>query len=287
MHFMESPLKVYYPYGGKHFIAIWWTHNEQNQFVVSKTKSGMDAVLNSIINKFVGSNYTNDSVEVRKSFEIEIVAPPLELCEKAAKIFREKEVSDFFREVCYSFSELKEHKLNLPSTFEYCNKYEEKYPSKPQGKESDDPKHYDCLNCYNKIKLATLSMEAFHEKYHESWSSADFNRSQYVSKKDPLLLTSRAELASSEKILWAATPNFGHHASGTSMDVVEDDRLRDVLFYFHIVQELSVDHYEIFLKNRKLKQQEENKKWQQEQGKLRKNKILMDLKNKLSVFTGK
>jgi len=56
------PLKVYYPYGGKHFMLRWEEHSVGQQLVLAKSKNAIFNTAKSIIKKYPYSNFDKREV---------------------------------------------------------------------------------------------------------------------------------------------------------------------------------------------------------------------------------
>ena len=247
---MNHPLKVYFPHGGKHFIAQFWTHDEQNQIVVAKSLSALDRTLNLLIEK-------DYDLQVKEIFEVDFVSPPKSLCELAKVEARKIQVEEFYKLITFYVKELVDNKKQLPGIFKICTKW------KPVGNDvskDDKDHHYYCKNCYEKIALKNLSFEEFYEKYHLTWDSTFNNRKQFV---DERAVYSRAKPAYQNE-LWFVNPNFGHHSSGATIRLVEDPTVyvntSPVLFYFHKIKEIDNSKYVDLLKEIKQKQKEKDKR---------------------------
>ncbi len=251
----DHPLKVYYPHGGKHFIAIWWTHDEQNQIVVAKSMSALEKTLNIAIQK-------NYDFEIKEMFEIDIVSPPDSLCALAKKKARENEVQSFFQRVVFEIKDLNENNIQIPEIFGICNRWK----SNRKGLlKKDDPKHFECKNCNDGILLKTLSLEEFYEKYYAGWDDL-LNVPKQMAYKDEKALYSRADTATSGLQLWCVEPRFGHHFSGilictTDQNISPDSYIGtdSVLFYFHKYKEIDNSKYKQIIKEIKDKREEKEK----------------------------
>ena len=248
----DHPLKVYYPHGGKHFIATWWTHDEQNQIIVAKSLKALEKTLSVTIDRY-------PDFEVKEMWEVEIVAPPEDFCQTKKEKLRKTQVEEFFRNVVYSFSYQLGIKDLLPEVFQPCSRWKKPY------KESDssslnDPQHRNCGNCVDGIKLRLLSKEEFYEKYHEQYEKTiRFNRT-FVDTK---ALYSKASPAVDLNDLWLVSTEFGHHSYGARLMKVKETKNYDMyecLFYFYKRNEIDISKYKLL--SEKLK--EENKKLREE-----------------------
>lgn len=246
---MDHPLKVYFPHGGKHFIAQFWSHNKQNQIVVAKSLSALDRTLNLLIEK-------DYDLQVKEIFEVDIVSPPKSLCEIAKVEARKIQVEEFYKLITFYVKELVDNKKQLPDIFEICSKWK---PYHNDVSKDDKYCHFYCKNCYEKIALKNLSLEEFYEKYHAKWQSVFDNQKRFV---DERAVYSYADTAYKSE-LWYVNPNFGHHSSGATIRLVEDPSVyintSPVLFYFHKIKEIDNSKYVDLLKEIKQKQKEKDK----------------------------
>lgn len=230
----DHPLKVFYPYGGRHFIAVWWTHDEQNQIVVAKSLNALDKTLNIAIEN-------NSDIELKEMWEVEIVAPPDKLCQIAKAEARKIEVNDFFRSIVGYLNELLENEIPIPEMFKVCDRWENDDLSM---KEENDEHHWNCKNCVEKFSLKSLTLDEFYDKYNSNWN-AMHNVPKYAESK---ALYGLAGTANENDELWCAEPQFGHHCNGTSLSIVSQDpedyiNTSSVLFYFHKIKEVDCSKY--------------------------------------------
>lgn len=270
----DHPLKVYYPHGGKHFIAAWWTHDEQHQIIVAKSLSSLEKTLNVAIDR-------NSDFEVKEILEVEIVAPPEDFCQTKKEKLRKTQVEEFFRDVVYSFCYQPfcyqpGIKDLLPEVFRPCSRWKKPY----KGSDSSsltDPKHHNCGNCVDGIKLRLLSKEEFYEKYHEQYEkTVRFNRT-FVDTK---ALYSKASPAVDLNDLWLVSTEFGHHSYGARLMRVKETKNYDMyefLFYFYKRNEIDISKYQLL--SEKLK--EENKKLQEEASRKSREKYKKEESEKL------
>lgn len=244
----DHPLKVYFPHGGKYFIAIWWTHDEQHQIVVAKSLSALENTLNIAINR-------NSDFEVKEMFEVDIVAPPVDFCQIKKEKLQKTKVIEFFNDVVWNISaNLDGKKEQYPEIFEPCSKWKKKYSS---FSKKEDTEHYYCDNCTSGIKLKSLSKDDFYQKYYDQYNQIlPFPPREHVDSK---VLYSNALPAKDLKNLWLAYPSFGHHARGVELmkaKAIQDCDMYACLFYFYKIKEIDNSKYKLL--SEKLK--EENKK---------------------------
>ena len=250
----DHPLKVYFPHGGKHFVAKFWTYDEQNQIVVAKSLSALDRTLNLLMQ--------NDcDLQIKEILEIDIVSPPKSFCEIAKSEARRIQVEEFFKLISFYVKELFDQKSQLPEIFKICTKW------KPTGNDvSKDDKlsHFYCKNCYEKIALKKLSLEEFYEKYHSKWESIFNSRQGRELPVNKLATYSRANFAYQNE-LWYAKTAFGGHSSGVKFCNIDEDKMEKyintfpVLFYFHKIKEIDNSKYINLLNEIKQKKEEKEK----------------------------
>jgi hypothetical protein len=247
---MDHPLKVYFPHGGKHFVAQFWTHNEQNQIVVARSLSALDRTLNLLIEE-------DCDLQVNEILEVNIVSPPESLCEMAKIEARRILTSQFFKLITFYIKELVDNKFEMPKAFKPCPKWETEYKDISR---KDDKNHLFCKNCYEKIALNALSPEEFYEKYHSKWESIFENRKPFVNE---LAVYSYAGSSTAKDELWYVDSDFGHHSSGVRFRLVDmADKCVNtypVLFYFHKIKEIDNSKYTDLLKKNKTKKQKKEK----------------------------
>lgn len=231
---MNHPLKVFYPLGGKHIITLWWTHDEQNQVAISRNQKSMDAMIHHIICK-------HEDCKIKQSYEVEIVAPSKYLCDLATAHQLQKNVKLFFEMVAAQMRKAIKANYKIPPIFSKCHKWESAYDEQGQY-EKDDPHHYSCRNCEQKITLSSLSKEEFYHLFHREWNKWF----EHKWSDNPKEVYSLAEMAKDDDVLWGAYSNNGYHCRGVVLSEVIPDNTKTILFYYRNPISLSVLEYEEF-----------------------------------------
>lgn len=234
---MNHPCKVYYPYGGHHYLVQWWTHNLQSMMILSRSKSALDQTVQKAIHHFG----EKDEIQIREGIEIDIVGPSENLIKKSTERARKQEIHNFVINVlCQVSSELRLNRA-LPPIFSQCSARNHDYCG-------DDV-------CILGLSL-NISKEDLYDKYHTAWNETVGLR-PYVCKKEQY---SRARQASNEERIWFAS-NKGF-SSGVEVFQVEVDcePTSPVNFYFVKLNELDITEYQ-----KQVSSLEEEKKKKREQ----------------------
>ncbi len=248
---MDHPLKVYYPYGGKHIITLWWTHNEQNHIAIARSQSAMDIMIRRFMDKY-------EDCTVKESYEVEIVAPSVKLCIVATDNKLQQEIDNFSNVVAETMFQVWKSGYKLPSLFSLCTKWEYKYPdSTYQSSEEDDVEHFCCKNCHRRIRLTSLTPDQLYNIYHDRWAETD-SRKSFNDKS----LYSNAEPAGDDEEIWGAYPDFGHHNYGITLSEVRIDNTEPILFYFRKLNTLSILEYQKLQEEKKKQKIEARKLWE-------------------------
>lgn len=272
IHNMEHPLKVYYPFGGKHIITIWWTRNEQNHVAIARNLSAMDFMLNCFIDKYP------DCI-VKESYEVEMVSPSEKLCNGAAYLKYKEDVDIFFDQFAYSMHEALEEGYSLPSIFNVCTNWICAYDDSSLS-ESQDKEHRYCKNCHYKITLSFLTKEQFYESYYSKWIVACPPRVI----RDKNAGYSLAEPAKDDEVIWGAYTNFGHHNTGVTISKVIQSNTEAILFYFRKLNYLSILGYQKLQKEKEKQRSESRKLWEKEHLASIKAHKKQNIEEALSIF---
>lgn len=211
-------LKVYYPYGGRHFLLHWWTYNERGHIVLAKTE---DHVLDIAIRVFE----KHPDAEIKSYLEAEIVGPSKLYGTQAEAFALRDRIENFRVEILCGLHNVLEAGKSLPPQFEACETYE------PEDEQERDEwvqrTHYSCKNCFEKIKMPGMTKEQLYEKYSEAWRKA-FPRDRYV---DQGLVLSQAEVAKDDEELYFANTAFGHHSSGIELNKIDHEKIDPKIDY--------------------------------------------------------
>lgn len=249
---MPHPLKVYYPFGGKHIITLWWTHNEQNQIAISPNQNSMESMLHCFLDKY-------EDCDIKESYEVEIVAPSKSLCDRAEANKLQENIKLFFEMVARQIGEAYKAKYKIPPIFTKCSKWESDYEDNGQT-EKDDLSHYSCRNCTERIALSSLTKEEFYHLFYDEWNKL-FPRNKY---RDEKAIYSRAETAKDDDVLWGAYSNFGHHCRGIALSEVIPDYTNTIQFYYRNPITISVLGYQKIQKEKAQQRALLRKQWDQE-----------------------
>lgn len=249
---MEHPLKVYYPFGGKHIITIWWTRNEQNHIAIARNLSAMDFMLNCFMDKY-------PDCTVKESYEVEMVAPSDKLCSMATSLKYMEDVRGFFEEFTHTMYEAWKEGYILPSIFNICNNWSCVYDDSSLS-ESKDKEHIHCKNCNRKITLNSITKEQFYEYYYSKWISLFSPRAF----RDKNATYSLAEQAKDDEVIWGAYTNDGYHNSGVTISKVFQSNTEAILFYFRKLNNLSTLGYQKLQKEKEKQRIEARKLWEKE-----------------------
>ena len=208
------PLKVQYPYGGKHFVMQWRTRSDGSHVVVAKSLRALEHVAKVIIKKYaLIRDFT-----IQKVLEVNMVSPPGALCLNAVRLQRTLDEEEFLRnaliDVHYA---ILEEGHQLPEPFVYC--------ACPQVSE-----YGYCNECDGLKVLSTMTATEFYGQYHAAWELANPKPSQNWDHS----MYSWAPEADPSKPLWAAGMDFGHHHNGIDLVEVQEGSTwnEKALFYY-------------------------------------------------------
>lgn len=250
----SHPLKVYYPFGGRHFILRWYNYNRQHSIILARSVEQIQLILSTILDK-------NFDILIKEGYEINIVAPPISLCEKATILANRELVNQFMREVCFFMkNNVMDKNQQMPSLFMPCNSWSPKkyFYTDDNGSEveyisnnyeEDDPDHYDCANCELCVKVIGITPDELYDEYHDSWNKTydTINPRTIISNNNqkiyPKAMYSKALTALSEEDLMFANTDFGPHRNGVCLDKVCPKNIDDILFYFYPVSEIDTTKF--------------------------------------------
>jgi len=233
----KYPLPVKFPgLAGKHLLLVWWTHNEQNRALVTKSVAAMDKAFQAYLDS---DRYSE--AEPRRLYEVDIVSPPLKLQQKyaRAKQEREKEIfGNWVGETCAGFDhdvkKWKKDPVPLPPGVTRCNEYrpDPEYFRGREVEEWDQERHSECLNqcwtgfCFDLERLYAEKRDKF---LALSWLS-----------EVGLRFPSRAPLAKPGRKLYELELSSGHHNDGNQLRLVKDVTYFDNTLFFCHAKELKV-----------------------------------------------
>lgn len=209
-------LKVFYPFGGEHYLLRWWTHGMQHQLIVAKSKSQAEGMFKSALD--------NHSDGVAKEFlRVDIVSPTKEQCEEYSEARFKQEVGSWKCNYLWIAKDYYEKYNKLPGKMEFCTNYKSE---DVDITEADDKTHYDCVNCSEKIRLVSSSFEELYlkdiEKYSNTWAR----------KPDRRMLKSKAPYPDTSKPIYAVGQSFGHHCTGILLEAGISAFPNEALFFY-------------------------------------------------------
>ena len=247
-------LLVSYPYGGKKVLLQWNTFNEGNNLILASCEQNMLGIIQRVF-------YRYPEMEIRGYCEIDIVAPSIRLCEKAAEQNRKINIDHFSYEIVERVKEVIEHEKLIPPQFAICSEY------KPEADidcgEWETKTHYTCENCLDTIKLVGMTKEELYDRYHEAWHAAN---PQYT-HADKKLMPSKAERAlDDEKLCYART---GFVSDGVIIvDPNKDEpeynpSYGSCLFFFRLLRQLDMKEIVSFVGGAKEMKKTKQKSYRQ------------------------
>jgi hypothetical protein len=222
---------VYYPHGGTHFLAHYWTYNERGHIMLARTE---DAILHMAKTIFAEAN----DAELKAYQEVEIVAPPPSFFVLRDQAEMEERISHFAIDIRCRLKDLLDAKKELPAPFLACAEYDPDEPEYHNG-EYDIAYHFDCKNCKDRIITSMSDAEVF-EKYGAEWEKLHPYKPPVRNKVVP----SRAQTANDGEELNYVWPNFGHHQGGIELRKMDKDSFflaqfvhSSALFFYRLIQE--------------------------------------------------
>lgn len=240
---MDHPLKVYYPYAGKHWILHWSTHQEQGHLALASSMESILYLAYSIINHY----HSHESFEIKSLSRIEMVSPSSQMCRLAAEDQHREDVNSFVRDVCFKLKEATDGKeIQFPSEFMTCDQFEFEIDVDYQPSSDDLKYHHACSNCFATIRLKNLSPEEFYQKYYHLWEKEFPSTTFPRAPGSPTAKYSQAPAAEDDEVIWQAFPDFGHHCGGAVLQKVDYSDIPEcrsfpiVLFYYRPLGELDI-----------------------------------------------
>lgn len=269
-----NPLKVYYPFGGIHYMLRWHTHRAQHKIILTCSREALTLVAHRVFKEEVDAKIC----EIQK---IDIVAPSDVMCARALVAQHEQAVKDFHDAVCFRAQMLHQSRERLPELFRLCMKYNPVY-----DENINDPDlvkdHWECRDCTYRIQVKGFSKEELYDCFHEAWDAAF----PYLGA-DYRLRDSQAEKAPDDKPLRAALPDFGHHSPGVVLRTEVSHETTPVLFYYFYVDDVNPSTFEATLTGFRNEADEEEKKAKELLFSQRRLKEYEDLKKVYRIFDTK
>ena len=272
MDLEDFQLKVYYPYGGKHYMLHCHTNDTQGVVLLAKSKAALDLVANRFLLK-------NDDATIKSAWIIEMVSPSDELVETARLDQIKSDIYLFKMDVTFRLKSLMDSGKSLPTQFEECISYESySEDSDYTPDEWSIEKHYGCKNCSDKIRFVKLTAEDLYYKYNKSWREI-FPHLPY---KNKLLRVSQAVKANDGEKFWCAI------GGGVTLNAVDaaiiNLNLDDTLFYYRQIEELNIDSYNQELANIKDEYKKQFAERSIRDRIYRENKNQLEIAKVLSIF---
>lgn len=271
---LNHPLRVVYPYGGKHFLLHYHTDSDQGHVILAKSTPSINKVFKSIIEN------TDEDIKIFSFYEIDIVAPSEELCDLAVKEQHLQDVEDFKNEIGFSLLEAIKRGKELPLNFKKCTNF---ISSRGYLDSSIEEDHYDCVNCGGVITHSFLAPKEFYDKYAKSWYLLNPKRINIAKE----WVYSKAGSSSDNNNIWIANPDFGHHQSGINLIRCQFSQpMRPALFFFKILEDLNFYDLKILCEeNKKMREFDNQKKISAEKTR-RDNEREFKILQLINFFTG-
>lgn len=198
MIFPEHQLKVYYPYGGEHFILRWHSHNEGHNLIIARSQASAEKLFQSALQEH------NDAT-AKEFLKINIVAPTDEIRQEYAATKLEHEIGCFWGGYVWKTRDYKEQYGTIPAKLKECQSYS---PDQEGAEEKSDEQHYYCLNCFEGFSPVSGTLESVY------LANRDAFLTRYPVHVDKKLVECRAEPADPNKRIHTVSPDFGHHQEG-------------------------------------------------------------------------
>lgn len=222
MNLPEHQLKVYYPYGGEHFILRWHSHNEGHNLILARSKASAERTFQSVLRKY-------SDTKAKEFLKINIVAPTDEIRQEYAKNKFDNEVRVFWGTYVWMARDYKEKFGSVPAKLKEC----QAYSSDQEGtEEKDDEAHYYCLNCFEGFFPVSGTLESIY------LANRDAHLAKYPDRFDKRLVECQASPADTNKRLYTIGGDFGHHQEGI---VLGENRLGLGRFFFFYQDPVEVD----------------------------------------------
>lgn len=212
----EFPFEVYYPFGGPHLIAQWWTYHEQHHLLVARRPAQIEALLARVLRE-------DADAQVKLYAAVEIVGPPPALrAQHAAEAWAAElesfgwTVADLLRDYTAAHGT-----ADVPGLVR-CADYVAKDPDPPDAELSAEGRayraerrrdHADCARCLGGyVPAGRTWAEVYRARRAEVLAAAP----RYGSRRTRRV-PSQAPPAADDTPLWAALASPGHHQPGTEV----------------------------------------------------------------------
>jgi hypothetical protein len=220
--FPEYDLKVYYPFGGPHYLIRWYEHDEGHHIILCRNKTSVEAAILPVNRKF-------GPVKCKEYMKVDIVAPSEEIISAYAKKQFENEVGLFWQYYGSLAKSYKERFHRLPSKLKNCKKFKSRWEN-PSEDDLDKKNHYSCANCHGGLLPVTGTAEEVFLEHRDA-----YRKETERSYKQPKSYYPPKEAYDPSLPLYRASPNFGHHSSGVDLlgteDLVVVESLQMLFFY--------------------------------------------------------
>lgn len=233
------PMKVFYPYGGKHFMLFWEELDEGKNIILSKSKSGIDDCIKYLAEK---------GATIIQFSEIDIVAPSEELCLKVVKLRERYDIKIFYNNLVSKLlsSGITPGDKSISDLFDKCPSY-------------DDGQPYYCncnrLKCYCGFLLKGMSLKGFYNKYNNK-----FQHMFYHEPRENKNGKYSEAINKTSKNISFVTSFSGcniNHANFDKLTINDTWAFSPVLFYFDLISNLDFSEYQSVI-NSKVSERREN-----------------------------
>lgn len=230
------PLRVHYPYGGRHFMLRWHAYDEGHIIILARSERGIKESFGAVLRAHGG-------VTVKEYVEIDIIAPRLEYREAYARAMFDRDMSCFWSWVAHSaesYSEKNDGRMH--PGLAACTNYVSMYPPEEGEPEAvGDTRHTFCKNCECGIIPKNGTPISEYLRLRDAFEGRVEGAKPYKPKVRYDGEVSRAPDGDPLKECFAARANFGDHCSGIDIGMaLSHDRH---LFYYHIIQSLDASPF--------------------------------------------
>jgi hypothetical protein len=268
----DSLPKVYYPFGGRHFLLNWRTDYDQGHLLVARTEAQIEKMFVHIL----------DEVSVIQAYcEVEIVAPSPLMCRTAALAAHQQLVENFMNAITWRLRGALRAGGSLPAIFALCDTFVDKDdPERPCNLGNTD--HYGCANCYEGVRFIGITKEALYELCGERWQHETGN--DLADPIDRRLRVSCARQAENDEVLLTAVGDYGPHQQGVYLG---DPRFGNepVLFFFKHIRDLDRDPYIARVEALRREHQKAYESEQQADRKASEIRVALEIEKTINFFT--
>ncbi len=263
----EYQLHTVHPFAGFFFGLVWWSHDKQNQIILSRTWDNLVKLWEGVFKR------CDDIPEPKQLWKMQMVSPPEEWVQGWREWQFASDVDSARNMLCVQIRHVhKQSVIDFPNIAP-CPGYVSRW-----GEEETEPvkeNHVGCKNCHEGLVITIPDEELIQlvEFWGAPWRSRD--------GKTYMLPDRNRMVADPDHALFVAKPDPGHHCRGSIIEECTAESIKylhsPMLFFFQ-GEDLDIPK-ELLQSGKKLKRQleaeekERNEKFKKERDKEKKEKL--------------